>query len=275
MIEHSQKKLKFSIIIPTLNQGDTIEDTLISIIGQNYPKIEIIVIDGGSTDRTLEILSRYEQHINKLVSEPDNGQSDAINRGFSFAQGDVLAWLNSDDYYLPQTFHRVNSFFNSDKTVEFVVGSGDVISKDHSFLRHIPSLEINSYTLDHWRNDRWILQQSCFWSRSLWQRAGGVDPSLKLLMDVDLWFRFSRYTKSYLIPERLAVMRYYREVKTVRHRRVFSEEMAYVLSKNNSHDSVRTYVSELVNENAAQLQRAADFYGQWPVRLMRKLRLLS
>jgi len=268
------KNLRFSIVVPTLNQADTIEDTLLSIIAQNYPNTEIIVIDGGSSDRTLEILSQYNQYITYLVSEPDDGQSDAINRGFNLAQGDIFAWLNSDDYYLPKTFHKVNSLFISDKTIEFAVGAGDVISKEHSFLRHIPPLDINQYTMDNWRNDRWIMQQSCFWTRSLWERAGGVDLSLKLLMDVDLWFRFSRYTKTHLISDRLAVMRYYKDVKTVRHQRIFSEEMAYVYAKNNSYDSVRSFVAELVNEHAAQVQHAEDFYARFPIRLMKKLRLL-
>jgi GT2 family glycosyltransferase len=103
--------IKFSIVIPTLNQADTIEDTLISIVGQNYQNMEIIVIDGGSSDQTLDILSRYSQWITRLISESDNGQADAINRGFRLAKGGIYAWINSDDYYLPGTFHKVNALF--------------------------------------------------------------------------------------------------------------------------------------------------------------------
>lgn len=266
--------IKFSIVIPTLNQADTIEDTLISIVGQNYQNMEIIVIDGGSSDQTLDILSRYSHWITRLISESDNGQADAINRGFEFAQGDIYAWINSDDYYLPGTFHKVNALFSSNHDARFVVGAGDVISKQHSFLRHIPSMQINSYTIENWMNDRWIMQQSCFWCSSLWEEVGGVDTSLTLLMDVDLWFRFSKVTTTYMIPDTLAVMRYYKAAKTVRLRSTSYQEMAYVYARYGAFDCVRAIVAELVSENASQSQLLSEFQAQLPVRVMKKLRLL-
>ena len=181
---------------------------------------------------------------------------------------------NSDDYYLPGTFHKVNAHFSSHHGVRFAVGAGDIISKEHSFLRHIPSLQIDSYTIENWRNDRWIMQQSCFWSRSLWEEVGGVDPSLKLLMDVDLWFRFSKVTTTCVIPETLAVMRYYKSAKTVRLRSTSCQEMAYVYARNGAFDCVRGLVAELVSENASQSQLLSEFHAQLPVRVMKKLRLL-
>lgn len=265
---------KFSIVIPTLNQAETIEDTLKSIVMQDFPEVEIIVIDGGSTDNTLKILGRYEKMITHLISGPDGGQSEAINKGFNLATGDIYAWINSDDYYLPGTFHRVESYFQSNKDIRFAVGAGDVISKEHSFLRHIPAIEINQFAISNWKNDRWIMQQSCFWSQSLWKEVGGVDCSLKLLMDVDLWFRFSKITSCYVIPEKLAVMRYYKNAKTVRYRNTSLQEMAYVYAKCNATDCVRDLVTQLVREQATQTQRMEELNSRLPVRLLKRMRLL-
>ena len=116
---------KFSIVIPTLNQGDTIEDTICSIIYQNYPRYEIIVMDGGSTDQTLEVIDRYRDYLSHVTSAPDNGQSHAINRGFEHATGDIYAWINSDDYYLPGAFSKVVDTFSQLNT-QFLVGAGEI-----------------------------------------------------------------------------------------------------------------------------------------------------
>jgi GT2 family glycosyltransferase len=152
-------------------------------------------------------------------------------------------------------------YFSSHHGVRFAVGAGDVISKQHSFLRHIPSLQIDSYTIENWRNDRWIMQQSCFWSSSLWEEVGGVDTSLTLLMDVDLWFRFSKVTTTYMIPDTLAVMRYYKAAKTVRLRSTSYQEMAYVYARYGAFDCVRAIVAELVSENASQSQASFRISG--------------
>jgi glycosyltransferase involved in cell wall biosynthesis len=270
----TQKEIRISIIIPTLNQGDTIEDTLITILAQNYGNLEIIVMDGGSSDATLTVLESYKPWISHLISEKDGGQSQAINQGFRLASGEIFAWINSDDYYLPGTFNKVVSHFNSDPNIRFAVGSGDVISKDHAFLRHVPALEIDQETMLNWRKDRWIMQQSCFWHRSLWEEVEGVDESLHLLMDYDLWFRFSKLTSACVIPDILAAMRYYPDVKTVRQKDKFQEEMAYVLAKNGAYQEVRALVADLVKEKTCAQKSLAEFQTTWPVRVSKRLRLL-
>jgi len=268
------EEIKLSIIIPTLNQGATIEDTLLSILAQNYGNLEIIVMDGGSSDATMDVLERYKPWIAHLVSQMDGGQSQAINQGFNLASGDIFAWINSDDYYLPGAFHRVVSLFRADSQIRFSVGAGDVISMDHAFLRHIPALEMNLDTMLNWRHDRWIMQQSCFWRRSLWEDAEGVDESLHLLMDYDLWFRFSKLTSALVLQDTLAVMRYYPEVKTVKQKEKFEEELAYVLAKNGAYTDVRSFVANLVKEKAAAQNHLAQFQDRWAVRLSKRLRLL-
>lgn len=228
---------RISIVIPTLNQGETIEDTLLSIICQDYKNYEIIVIDGGSTDNTGEILDRYRGWITKAVSEPDKGQANAINKGFKFATGDIYAWINSDDFYLPGAFTKVAGYFQSDPTVRFVVGAGDIVSKDQKFLKYIPAHRLDARALLNWSNDSWVMQQSCFWIASLWKDAGGVDESLSLLFDLDLWFKFSKLCPTFVVQDKLAVMRFYPEIKTVRQRHKTSAELAYVRNKNKALDT--------------------------------------
>jgi glycosyltransferase involved in cell wall biosynthesis len=265
--------LRFSVVIPTLNQAETIEDTLQSIFEQDYGNVEIIVADGGSHDGTMALLEKYRPRLGRLIEGPDRGQSDAINKGFAAASGDIFCWLNSDDYFLPGALRRVADRFALDPSVRFVVGSGDVISKDHRFLRHIPALPMTEATLLNWKNDQWVLQQCCFWSRSLWQEAGGVDESLHLLMDYDLWFRLSRSTEAALIDEKLAVMRYYPEVKTVRQRSRSSEELAYVYAKNGALQALREQVAELVASRSAVQERLSTIESSLPVRLLKRLSL--
>src|SRR4051812_48252088 len=103
---------KISIVTPTLNQGNFIEETILSVIGQNYPNLEYIILDGGSTDNTIEIIKKYEKHLAYWSSEPDKGQSDAINKGFKIATGDILGWINSDDYYMPGIFNHIGNKMN-------------------------------------------------------------------------------------------------------------------------------------------------------------------
>jgi glycosyltransferase involved in cell wall biosynthesis len=264
---------RFSVVIPTLNQAETIEDTLLSLIHQNYPNLEIIVADGGSSDATATVLNRYREQLNAVLPGPDKGQSDAINKGFAQASGDIFFWLNSDDYLLPDALWRVAASFQADANLEFVVGAGDVISLDHRFLRHIPPLAMDETTMLNWKNDQWVMQQCCFWTKGLWQRVGGVDEQLHLLMDYDLWFRFSRRTRAAMINEKLAVMRYYPETKTVKQRKKTSEELAYVYAKNGAFTSLREQVADLVFQRGEKDEYLDRIHNSLPVRFLKRLSL--
>lgn len=264
---------RFSVVIPTLNQGNTIEDTLLSLIHQNYPSLEIILIDAGSSDSTMSILNRYRSHLSVLISEPDRGQSDAINKGFRLASGDIFFWLNSDDYLLPNALWSVAECFLANSNVDFMVGDGDVISIDHRFLRHIPALPMNEATMLNWKNDQWVMQQCCFWSRKLWQDHGGVDENLHLLMDYDLWFRFSRNTEAAVLQRKLAVMRYYADAKTVKQRKKATEELAYVYAKNQAFQALREQVGDLVSQRSSMENYLNQIHSSLPVRLLKRLAL--
>jgi len=272
-VDDSSLDLKISIVIPTLNQGNTIEDTICSIINQDYPRYEIIIMDGGSNDSTLEVIDRYRPYLAHVTSAPDKGQSQAINRGFERATGDIFAWLNSDDYYLPGALAKVADTF-SDPSIEFLVGAGDVISMDHKFLRFIPERILNREALIDWKNDRWIMQQSCFWRPSLWHKVGGVDESLGLLMDYDLWFKFSSICEPAAVDHKLAIMRYYPEAKTVKFRSKTNQELAYVYAKHGIFDELRELVASLVEKNSDLEDQLSTIQSSIPVRLLKRLSLL-
>jgi glycosyltransferase involved in cell wall biosynthesis len=264
--------LKISIVIPTLNQGDTIEDTILSIINQDYPYYEIIIMDGGSNDTTLEVINRYRPYLAHVTSAPDKGQSQAINRGFQRATGDIFAWLNSDDYYLPGALAKVGETF-SDPIVKFLVGAGDVISMEHEFLRFIPERILNREALIDWKNDRWIMQQSCFWRSSLWHKVGGVDESLGLLMDYDLWFKFSSSCQPTALNQKLGIMRYYPDAKTVKFRSKTNQELAYVYAKHGLFDELRELVASLSEKNLDLEAQLSTIKSSLPVRLLKRLYL--
>ncbi len=264
----------FSIVIPTLNQGHYIEDTLLSILWQGYDNVEIIVVDGGSTDETPEVLARYRPWIRVLISEPDRGQSDAINKGFRHAQGSILAWLNSDDIFLPGAFHAVLASFAAQPSGRWVIGSGDIISADQQFLRHVPAREGSKETLLAMENSCFLLQQSCFWTASLWQEAGGVDESLSLLMDYDLWWRFSKRCNGIVTQEKLGAMRYYANVKTRRQMERFPAELATIYARYGAREQLDRLVGRLLADKSATSERLKALERQLPVRLLRRLRLL-
>ena len=261
--------LKISIVIPTLNQGDTIEDTIYSIINQDYPYYEIIIMDGGSSDTTLDVIDRYRPYLAHVTSAPDKGQSQAINRGFQRATGDIFAWLNSDDYYLPGALAKVAETFST-PSVEFLVGAGDVVSKEHKFLRFIPERILNREALIDWKNDRWIMQQSCFWRSSLWQRVGGVDESLGLLMDYELWFKFSFNCRPVALDQKLGVMRYYPEAKTVKFRSKTNQELAYVYAKHGLFDELRELVASISEQNIEIETQLWSIKSSLPFRLLKR-----
>lgn len=266
---------KISIVVPTLNQGDTIEDTLLSIIHQGDKNYEIIVMDGGSSDNTEEIIDKYREYITYFESKKDNGQSDAINRGFRFANGDIYAWINSDDHYLPNAFRLVKRAFSENKGVDIVIGSGDVVTRDCHFLKHIKGLEMKRDNLLGWHNDQWVMQQCCFWTAEIWKKSGGVDEDLHLLMDYDLWLRFSSIGKSKVIEGRVAIMRYYKEAKTIALRSKMKEEEAYVYAKNRAFPELRTIVKELGLRNEELASIIVKYEGHLINRILRKIGALQ
>lgn len=189
---------KISIITPSYNQGQFLEATICSVLAQNYPNLEYIVIDGGSTDNSVEIIKKYEEYLTYWVSEKDAGQYDAINKGFARCSGEIMAWLNSDDMYCPWAFRTVGEVFSDLSEINWLTtlnpGRWDYAGNCLGF-GSIPGFSrqcfFDGVNLPvHGRHGWWIQQESTFWRRSLWEAAGGLDTSVSLAGDFDLWCRF-------------------------------------------------------------------------------------
>ena len=189
-----------SVVVPTLNQARFIEQTLASIVGQNWPRLELIVIDGGSTDGTREIVERYP--VTHFVSEPDRGQCDAINKGMRLARGDILAWLNSDDYYLPLALARAAAALGEVSTPKLVHGGCLMIyqSEDRGVIGHAQRVTREQLTT---RDP--IYQPSTFWTRHLWEKAGELREDYHFALDWEWWLRAAQHAEFQPINEVLSV----------------------------------------------------------------------
>ncbi|MGH3145251.1 MAG: glycosyltransferase family 2 protein [Rubrobacter sp.] len=213
---------KISVVTPSFNQGQYIEATIESVLGQGYPNLEYIIMDGGSTDDTVEILERYSEHLAYWVSEPDEGQTDALIKGFERASGDIFCWLCSDDLFESGTLREVAEVFTEHPDWRVVYGDSfwiDADSRPIRFKKEIPYIRF-IWMYDH----NYLPQPSTFWRRDLYQEVGGLDPRFNLSMDADLWSRFAERTKLHHVPLAWSRMRYYPEQKNLRLRSVSDEE---------------------------------------------------
>lgn len=200
---------KISIITPSYNQGQYIEETIVSIIGQNYANLEYIIIDGGSTDNTVEVIKRYQQHISYWVSEKDNGQSDAINKGLKRATGDVVAWLNSDDIYTKGALQAVADAFGANPMAGIAYGDVESFFPDGR-----KEVWTNKFEPADFFSRVSIHQPAVFWKRSLHSTFGYIDESFYYLMDYDFWARIFFNAPSVRIDKTLALFRVHDNAKT-------------------------------------------------------------
>ena len=183
---------KISIVTPSFNQGGFIEETIQSVLNQNYPNLEYIIIDGGSTDNSVEIIKKYENKIHYWVSEKDDGQSDAINKGFSKATGDIFYWINSDDYLLPDTLIKIAAL-NWTPNIGAIVGIGHIVNLNKEINYTPPFYEpITTEQLYNWTNNKDFMQPACFFSKTAWNDCGPLNKDLYFCMDVDLWIKISK-----------------------------------------------------------------------------------
>lgn len=195
---------KISVITPSYNQGKYLEKTIQSVLTQNYPNLEYIIIDGGSTDESVDIINKYKKHVSFAISEKDRGQSHAINKGFSLACGQIYCWLNSDDYFLPNTLFTVAKTFTISKA-KFVYGNGYNLEND-KFHPCIVGISFDRYLRIPLFN-----QPSCFWLSSIHQP---VWEDLHCSMDYELWLRIVKGNKTKYINQFLSVALVHDQAKT-------------------------------------------------------------
>jgi len=189
---------RISIVTPSFNQGRFIEETILSALGQGYPNLEYIVIDGGSTDETGAVLERYRDQLDYVISEKDDGQSHAINKGMAIATGEILTWLNSDDMLAPGALFAMAIAFATSRA-EIVAGIAELYRDGKLVYEHVTACSDGPLPLDDlldldcgWNAGQFFYQPEVFFTRELWHRAGGyVDTTLFYSMDYELWLRFA------------------------------------------------------------------------------------
>lgn len=219
--------LSISVVTPSYNQGRFIERTIQSVLEQNVPSLEYMVVDGASMDGTVGVLKKYEKHL-RWVSEEDSGQTEAVNKGLKWTSGDIIGWLNSDDIYYPGALSAVISLFEECPEADVVYGGADHINENDSI--------IEAYYTEDWNYERlkevcFLCQPAVFFRRRILDRLGLLDADLKYCMDYEYWLRLGAEVPFVRMKKKLAGSRMYRENKTLGERIAVHREINGMLRK--------------------------------------------
>ncbi len=213
--------MKFSIITPSYNQGQFISQTISSILTQTGDfELEHIIIDGQSTDNSLPIIQETASRETRIkwVSEPDQGQSDAINKGLRKASGEIIGWLNSDDFYEPGSLQKVNDYFKANPQVKWIIGQCKIVNQDSREIRNwitaYKNWQVKRYSYKKLLTENFVSQPAIFWRRELLSEIGYLDLAENYCMDYDLWLRFGQKYQPGLINQYLSNFRYHQGSKS-------------------------------------------------------------
>jgi glycosyltransferase involved in cell wall biosynthesis len=202
-----------SIITPSYNQARFLQQTIDSVLSQDYPNLEYIIVDGGSTDGSFEIIQKNAGRLAWWVSEPDQGQTDAINKGFAHAHGEIFAWLNSDDTYQPEAISQAVEFILAHPEAALVYGDANLLDENGNIIGRFPARQTNLTGL--LRGSVHIPQQATFFWARYWKQVGPLDPSFHFAMDYDLWVRLAKLAPLLYIPRLWANFRLHGQGKSV------------------------------------------------------------
>lgn len=256
---------KISIVTPNYNQEKYLEETILSVLNQGYPNLEYIIIDGGSTDGSIDIIKKYADKLAYWESVPDKGMYDAIRKGFEKSTGEIMAWINSDDMYQTKSFFTVSEIFSKYKGVNWLLGfpsvydaMGRIVECPHTLRQWSKyDLYVGQY--------QWIQQESVFWRRSLWEKAGSrIESELKYAGDFELWFRFFEYERLYVTTAILSGFRmrdgeqlsmkqknaYDDEVRAILKTKIYTEEEQDILKRYNKRKKQFLFLSKFKILNA-------------------------
>ena len=232
---------RVSLVTPSLNQGRFLEAALRSVHDQGYPELEHVVMDGGSTDGSADILARWANRLSACESAPDGGMYDALQRGFLRTTGEVMGWLNADDLHAPWTLSLVGDLFGRFPQIEWLTTLYPILWDEQGHAVHIGyggAFNARAFARGHnlygapWSVGGFVQQESTFWRRSLWERAGGrIDASLRLAGDFELWARFFHHAPLWAVAAPIAGFRRHGEQKTAREMDVYRAEAEQVLRR--------------------------------------------
>ena len=202
-----------SVITPSYNQARYLEETIHSVLNQQGVELEYIIIDGGSTDGSREIIEKYAPLLAGWVSEKDRGQTDAINKGFARARGDIFAWLNSDDTYEPGAVQAAVGYLQAHPQTGLVYGDTHYIDEHSRVIGRFPAAQTDYHKLR--QGYVHIPQQAAFFRAELWRKVGPLDPSFFFAMDYDLWVRLAALARVDYVPQVWANFRLHADAKTI------------------------------------------------------------
>jgi len=218
---------RITVITPSYNQGRFLEETILSVLNQNYPNLDYIIMDGGSTDNSLDLIRAYAKYLSHWEAQPDGGQAAGIAAGFGKAAGEILAYLNSDDLYMPDALKKVAKYFSLNSKVQWMYGDCLVIDSDNHIIRRMypPAFDETIFLYEN----QIVPQQSAFWRRTLYERVGGITGGFQFCMDYDLLMKFVQAGEVPAhIKDVLAAYRIHQNAKSSRLQVVQQEEYSRI-----------------------------------------------
>ncbi len=245
------KEPTVTIVTPSYNQAPFIEKTILSVLGQDYPSIEYLVVDGASTDGSQKIIQKYADRIAWWVSEKDNGQADGINKGLKRASGDIVAWLNSDDYYLLGTVKRAVQALQENPAAAFVYGDVQVVNEKNEVIN---ILRYRDWGLKELMSFHIIGQPAVFMRREALQSAGLLDPGYQFLLDHHLWLRLAMNAEIKYIPQLWASAHYHTGSKNLAHAAEFGNEARRIVDWMGTMPTL----APILNANSRRIRAGAE-----------------
>ena len=246
-----------SIVTPSYNQASYLEHTMRSVLEQDYPRLEYLVADGGSVDGSADIIKKYADKLSWWVSEKDRGQGDAINKGLAHSHGDIVAWLNSDDYYLPNAIASAVKVFEQNPDVALVYG--DMLAVDES-SRTTNVLKYRQYSLEDLLCFQIIGQPAVFFRRDAFEKAGGLDVSYHFMLDHHLWIRIAQQGKIMHVPQVWAAARYHSQAKNLVQAVEFGREAFRIFDWARSQPDLSGTLSRIERRSRASVYRVNARY---------------
>jgi len=253
MIDKTDSYPKISIITPSFNQGEFIEDTIISVISQNYPNLEYIIIDGGSTDNTIEIIKKYEEKINYWRSQPDRGQSHAINKGIKVATGEIINWLNSDDLLTENALFEIAKAFHQHTDSLMVSANGWNLEQNGE--KGLVGRPVDKDELNYLISSPFC-QPACYFRKSVLQEIGLLDENFNITMDRDLYVRIALNGHIKEIEYPVAIFRIHKDQKTFYFHEEWHQDRLKVFSR-----LIRTFPTAAAKYTAS-LQKAGLYHQE-------------